>query len=107
VLAGGTGCPGDAIDGHLQFAATATPPLAQVFEPLRAVLFFGIGLVPHGELRGGALILAFDPHRQVRAVIFGYIQARNFYFEVQVRGQRRRGQSQQHRYTDNSHNHPQ
>src|SRR5690606_15796471 len=68
---------GDSVDRHRQLTAAAAPPLTQVLQPLRAVFFLRIGLIPDGQVRSDALIGILDPDRDIRTVIFGNVDSRN------------------------------
>src|SRR5690349_2160375 len=66
VLADGTSRTRQAIDRHLHIAPAATPPLAQIRQPLRVI---AAHLVPEREIRGDGLVSAFDPDGDVWAVV--------------------------------------
>src|SRR5690606_22614094 len=85
VFAGGAGGAGDAVDRQVERAPRAAPPLAQVWQPLGAVAFLGVlVLVPDGEVGDGFVAGAFDPDRDVRAMVFGDLQLRDLDVDVEL-----------------------
>src|SRR5690348_3455926 len=85
VLADGTSRARQAIDGHFHIASAATPPLAQIRQPLRVI---AAHLVPERKIRRDGLVSAFDPDGQVRPVVLGHGQLRNFHAEAEIGGVR-------------------
>src|SRR5688572_18628538 len=81
VLTDRAGRAGQAVDGNLQITAAATPPLAQIRQPLGVI---ATHLVPDREVGRDVLIGALDPDRDVRAMVFGYRQLRDFHAEAEI-----------------------
>lgn len=102
VLAGRTRRAGQAVDRHRELAARAAPPLAHVLEPFGALVVLELEVVPDRDIADEALVGALEPHRNVRAVIFGDVQPRDFDRKLHVRGKRRPcgNASQCHRYRE-------
>jgi hypothetical protein len=59
--------------------------LAQVRQPLRALPFAAVALlIPDRKLGSDALILSFDPDRELGRVIFGNLHAWNSDTQIEV-----------------------
>jgi hypothetical protein len=83
MLAHRAGRAGQAIGGHLEVAAAASPPLAQVRQPLGVIT---AQLVPDREIGGDGLVCVLDPDGDVGTVVFGHGQLRDLQAQREIGG---------------------
>src|SRR5690606_8664430 len=113
MLAGRARRTADAVDRKGLLATAAPPPLAQVGQPLAALLLLArlvvLGrrlLVPDRKIRGDLVVGPLDPDRDVGTMVFRHVQARHLDRKIERRRERRRGNKTQQAQDHGTHAQP-